>query len=197
MSLTILLAPGAGKPSSSAWMEAWADRLQSLGQVVAFDHPYQVAGRKRPDRMPTLVAHARGQWEQVQARGPVVFVGKSMGARVGCHLSLEVPLHAVIAMGYPLAGGGDRSKLRDAVLRELTTPILFVQGTRDRLAPLDLFDEVAAGLTTRHRRHVVPTGDHSLLVTKTHTKQTGRTQADEDADVLSAMRTFLADLGPG
>lgn len=190
----ILFAPGAGKPSSSPWMRRWADRLGTLGHVHAFDHPYQEAGRGRPDRMPKLVANARAKLEAVQAEfpdHPVVFAGKSMGSRVGCHLSLEVPIHAIVCFGYPLAGGGNPEKLRDQVLIDLRTPILFVQGTRDRLAPLELLATVRDRMTAPSTLAVVPTGDHSLLVTKTHTKQTGRTQEDEDDDALATIETFL------
>ncbi len=191
----ILFAPGAGKPSSSPWMVRWAERLATLGEVVPFDHPYQEAGRSRPDRMPALVAHARARAEAAQAAHPdrpLVFAGKSMGARVGCHLSLQLELQALICFGYPLAGGGDRNKLRDQVLVDLTTPILLVQGTRDRLAPLDLVEDVQRRMRASVESHVVPTGDHSLLVTKTHTKTTGRSQSDEDDEALAAIRAFLA-----
>ena len=132
--MKLLFAPGAGLPSGSSWMQTWAQHLAELGSVHAFDHPYQVAGRKRPDRMPVLVAHAREQLP-VPADDAVVFAGKSMGSRVGCHLSLEVPLSAVVCFGYPLAGGGDRTKLRDEVLISMTTPVLFIQGTPRQAVP--------------------------------------------------------------
>ena len=65
-----------------------------------------------------------------------------MGGRIGCHVSLEEKVTALICLGYPLCAMGDRTKLRDKVLRQLQKPILFVQGTRDPLCPLDLLNEV-------------------------------------------------------
>ena len=65
-----------------------------------------------------------------------------MGGRVGCHVALVDPVQAVICFGYPLCGAGDRTKLRDQVLLELKVPILFVQGTRDPLCPLELLEDV-------------------------------------------------------
>ena len=44
----LLFAPGAGAPSTSRWMVAWRKRLETLGDVVAFDYPYMRAGRKSP-----------------------------------------------------------------------------------------------------------------------------------------------------
>lgn len=89
----ILLAHGAGAPSTSSWMQAWARRLGSLGEVVTFDYPYMLAGRKSPDRHPALVAaHAAALDEARTKHGsarPVVLAGKSMGSRIGCHLAVD------------------------------------------------------------------------------------------------------------
>ena len=52
-------------------------------------------------------------------------------------------MNGLICLGYPLCAMGDRSKLRDEVLRSSGTPILFVQGTRDALCPLDLLERCA------------------------------------------------------
>lgn len=194
----VLFAPGAGKPSSSDWMRDWAARLAEIGTVVPFDHPYQEAGRGRPDRMPKLVEHARGKLRAAQEahpERPVLFAGKSMGSRVACHLSLEEDIAGIVAFGYPLAGGGKRDKLRDEVLVALRTPILFLQGTRDKLAPLDLLEDVRQRMSSTSSLHIVPTGDHSLLVTKTHSKQTGRTQRHEDDAVFASIQAFVAQLG--
>lgn len=188
----MVFAPGAGQPSSSPWMTAWAERLGTLGPVTRFDYPYVLAGRKRPDRLPVLLEAHRDALRALPGDGPVFLVGKSMGSRVGCHLALEEDVAGVICFGYPLAGAGDRTKLRDAVLRESTRPILFVQGTRDPLCPLDLLEAVRADMTCRTHLHRVQTGDHSLQVTKTHSRQTGRTQQDEDAAILDAVRAFTA-----
>src|SRR3954462_348710 len=84
-------ARGAGAPSTSPWMRDWAGRLDQIGRVVPLDYPYMKAGRRMPDRLPALVA-AHGE-ALAEARaghgGPIYLVGKSMGSRVGCHLSLE------------------------------------------------------------------------------------------------------------
>lgn len=192
-----VLAHGAGLPSSSPWMQRWAGHLSPLGRVVPFDYPYMAAGRRRPDRMPVLLECHRQVLQTAREghEGPVVLVGKSMGGRVGCHLSLEEPVDGLICLGYPLCGMGKRDRLRDQVLRQLTTPVLFVQGTRDRLAPLDLLEPLLPELAAKTALHIVPTGDHSLTLTKTHTKQTGRTQEDEEQEAVRAIADFLTEIG--
>ena len=71
-----------------------------------------------------------------------------MGGRIGCHVSLEEKVDGLVCLGYPLCAMGDRTKLRDEVLRALTTPILFVQGTRDSLCPMDLLERVRTEMKT-------------------------------------------------
>jgi uncharacterized protein len=188
-----LFAPGAGAPSSHPWMQKWKRRLESLGRVAAFDYAYMREGRKRPDFLPQLIAaHRAALIENRQPNEPVILIGKSMGGRIGCHLSLEEPVSGLVCMGYPLCGGGDPTKLRDKVLRELTTPVLFVQGTRDRLCPLELLEPVRKQMNAPNELHVLEGGDHSLLLRKGDLKQMEKTQDDVDDEILTAIGGFVA-----
>ena len=188
-----LFAPGAGAPHSHPWMQKWKRSLESLGRVAVFDYDYMREYRKRPDPLPLLIAaHRAALAENRQPGEPVILIGKSMGGRIGCHLSLAEKVNALVCLGYPLCGGGDPSKLRDKVLRELTTPILFVQGTRDPLCPLELLEPVRGQMHTPNELHVVEGGDHSLLVRKGDLKQMGKTQEDVDHEILAAIGGFVA-----
>jgi predicted alpha/beta-hydrolase family hydrolase len=187
-----LFAPGAGAPSTSGWMRAWADRLATLGEVTAFDYPYMRAGRKAPDKLPVLVAAHREALAGVRAKakGPIFLVGKSMGGRVGCHVALEDSVAGVICLGYPLRSGATGA-LRDEVLVGLRTPVLFVQGSRDPLCPLQTLAEVRPRMTAPNTLVVVEGGDHSLMVSAAARKASGTTQAHSDARVLDAIRRFV------
>jgi len=187
-----VFAHGAGAPSSSGWMVAWRDRLATLGDVTAFDYPYMRAGRKTPDRLPALIAAHREVLAEARARasGPLFLVGKSMGGRVGCHVALEESVAGVICLGYPLQSGSSGA-MRDEVLLALRTPILFVQGSRDGLCPLDKLAAVRVRMTAPSTLLVVEGGNHSLEVSAAQRKASGATQADSDARVLDAIRTFV------
>jgi predicted alpha/beta-hydrolase family hydrolase len=100
-------------------------------------------------------------------------------------------VRAVVCLGYPLCGAGDRTKLRDQVLRELTTPILFVQGTRDSLCPLDLLSTVRLRMQAPNQLEVVEGGDHSLAVTQRQLKATGDTQAAVEQRLLRTIAAFV------
>jgi uncharacterized protein len=187
----ILFAPGAGAPSTSTWMEGWARRLTAIGEVIRFDYRYVKEGRRRPDPLPVLIGAHRAALENARKRhgGAVILIGKSMGSRIGCHLSLEVPASALVCLGYPLMGG--RGSVRDEVLLSLRTPILFVQGTRDPLCPLERLEEVRRRMDTPNAIHVVEEGDHSLLVTKKRLAARGSTQEEVDRAALEAVRAFI------
>jgi predicted alpha/beta-hydrolase family hydrolase len=188
-----LFTPGAGAPSSHPWMQRWKERLSTLGEVVTFDYPYMREGRKRPDRLPQLIsAHRQALMNAQQGGGgPVFLIGKSMGGRIGCHVALEESVAGVLCFGYPLCGGGDPAKLRDKVLRELRTPILFVQGTRDALCPLDLLKPIIADMNAQTFLHVVDGGDHSLMVLKRELQKRGETQGEVDERMLGAIAQFV------
>jgi predicted alpha/beta-hydrolase family hydrolase len=172
-------------------MRAWAERLSTLGDVRPFDYPYQRAGKKRPDPLPKLIAAHREALEEArrEAKGPIVLCGKSMGSRVGCHLSLETPVSGLICLGYPLKAAATGA-LRDQVLLELQAPILFVQGTRDSLCPLALLEPVLPRMRAPHRLETVQGGDHSLTVPK----RGPLSQDEANAQALGAIAEFLVTL---
>lgn len=193
----LLFAHGAGAGTSHPWMQGWAAQLRTLGDVHLLDYRYVREGRRAPDRLPKLLAAHQAALNELRSRhtGPVVLIGKSMGSRVGCHLSLQAAVDAVVCLGFPLVGGGKRRPMRDEVLKAMTTPVLFIQGTRDKMGPLDRFEEVRAAMSAPSTLHIVDGGDHSLLVGKRALARAGEDQRAVDARTLDAIRRFLHALG--
>jgi predicted alpha/beta-hydrolase family hydrolase len=178
-------------------MQNWKRRLSEIGEIETFDYDYMRAGRKRPDPLPQLIAAHRKALEAAREKhqpDSTFLIGKSMGGRVGCHVSLEEKVDGLICLGYPLCAMGDRTKLRDEVLRALTAPILFVQGTRDPLCPLDLLERVRAEMKAPNLLHVVEGGDHSLRLPKRQLQGTSKTQQDIDYEILKAIAGFVDQL---
>ncbi|HTM45284.1 MAG TPA: alpha/beta fold hydrolase [Polyangiaceae bacterium] len=188
-----LFAHGAGASSSSAWMQRWQQRLQGLGKVVAFDYPYMQQKRRAPDPLPKLIAAHREALLNARAghQGPVFLIGKSMGGRVGCHVALEEKVSGVICMGYPLKG--QNGAVRDEVLQKLSVPILFVQGTRDPLCPLDLLKTTRPRMTAPNELYVVESGNHSLEATQAQLKATRSKQSDVEERILAAIAKFVSE----
>ena len=176
-------------------MQQWKERLQTIGDAEIFDYAYTREHRKRPDPLPQLIAAHRQALAEARKKHPnavTILAGKSMGGRVGCHLSIEEKVDGLICLGYPLCAIGDRTKLRDEVLRALTTPILFVQGARDSLCPLDLLERVRAEMKAPNFLHIVECGDHSLRVPKRQLQATGETQEDIDQRILKSILDFVS-----
>jgi uncharacterized protein len=172
-------------------MQGWQQRLATLGAVINFDYLYMQQGRRAPDPLPKLIAAHREALHNARAvhKGSVFLVGKSMGGRVGCHVALEEEVTGLICLGYPLKG--QTGTVRDEVLRKLRTPILFVQGTRDPLCPLDLLSDVRRTMTAPNELHVVEAGNHSLEPTKGYLKAHSTSQTQVDAATLEVIRRFV------
>ncbi len=189
----ILLAPGAGAGQAHAFLAGLRRRLAAAGHLVmTFDYPYGSEGRRAPDRLETLLeCHGAAARRLRREAGEVVLAGKSMGGRVATHLAAAgEPCRAVVCYGYPLLPPGKAAPRDTAYLDGVGVPLLFLTGSRDRLAPLELLSPVVARLP-RARLVVLEGADHSFGV-----------RADPDArgetmlDILAAQTAaWLAGLG--
>ncbi|HYQ00609.1 MAG TPA: alpha/beta fold hydrolase [Polyangiaceae bacterium] len=198
--LLFVFAHGAGAPSSHPWMQAWAGLLGGLGTVETFDYPYMQSKKRAPDPQPVLIRAHLAAIDQARARHPdhdLILIGKSMGSRIGCHVALERPVTKLVCLGYPLVAAGNSGKVRDQVLLELETPILFVQGTRDPLCPLERLSDVRKKMRAPSKLFVVDAGDHSLQVTKAQLKQVDEDQPAVDARILHVIKHFVCDTPGG
>ena len=182
-----LCAHGAGAPSASAFMQALGAGLDARGiTVVHFDFPHMTraarSGRRLPPDRPAVLLAACGAvldlvrtWQARDAAPTRCVVGgKSMGGRMWSMLLAATPVPEVAAalyLGYPLHPAGRPERLRAAHLQEIAIPQLFLSGSRDPLARLDLLREVVDTLP-HARLHVVDGGDHSLATAR-HTPGAG------------------------
>jgi pimeloyl-ACP methyl ester carboxylesterase len=77
------------------------------------------------------------------------------------------------------------------VLFALRTPVLFVQGSRDPLCPLDALEDVRRRMTAPSALHVVEAGNHSLELGARELRARGEAQADVDRRALDAIAESL------
>lgn len=191
-----VLAHGAGAGMRHPFMEEIAGRLADR-RVATFRYqfPYMEAGGRRPDFGKVLEATVRSAVAEARRRVrglPVFAGGKSMGGRMTSLAQAARPLDGVEGLaflGFPLHPAGKPSTDRAAHLADVTIPMLYVQGTRDALADLELLRPVLKPLGRRARLHVVEGGDHSFKVLKRSGRDPQEVM-DEIADALAAfMRT--------
>ena len=91
--------------------------------------------------------------------------------------------------GYPLVAMGKTEPRDTSHLDGLEAPMLFVQGTRDRMAPLDLVRPLVDSLPGAEL-HVVEDGDHSFRVPK----RTGREMPEVLDEVVRVTLEWIGKL---
>jgi len=170
--MTIVLGHGAGAGRNHPWMQRVDRAFGQAGiRVVTFDFPYMAAGRKAPDKAPALEAHFAAVWKEAIAgtEGPYYAGGKSMGGRIASQVAAQYgfdpPPAGLIFFGYPLHPPNQPAKRRDAHLPRVTTPMLFLHGTRDPFGTPDEMRELAGTLPLA-TLHIIEGGDHSLVVAR-------------------------------
>lgn len=194
-----VLAHGAGAGMRHAFMADIAEALAGADvATLRWELPYMAAGRARPD--PPAVAHAavRAVWSAARARFgelPMFAGGKSFGGRMtsGAHAEAPLPeLRGIAFLGFPLhppdRPGTERA---EHLARTAPTPLLFVQGTRDDLAPLPRLRPVVARLGRRARLHAVKHADHGFDVLV----RSGRARADVISEIAGAVAAWMARSG--
>ncbi len=187
-----MLGHGAGAPMTHSFMEAVTSRLHERAlSVLRYNFQYMEAGRKRPDhqkRLTAVVASALAAGRDAAGDLPLFAGGKSMGGRM---TSLTVSgggydhLAGLVFFGFPLHAPGRDESHRADHLDDVPVPMLFLQGTRDRLAKLDLLRPVLKRVGPRATLHVEDDADHSFHVPK----RSGRT----DDEVLDRICDVTAD----
>lgn len=146
----ILLAHGAGTDQEHPSMAGLRSGLAAGGHtVMSFNYPYTERGSKRPDRQEKLVTCHRAVAETFSERVDQLYLaGRSMGGRIGTYLVADgLRGTGLILYAYPLHPAGRPERLRIDQFPEITIPMLFLQGTKDALSRMDLFEQHIAPLT--------------------------------------------------
>lgn len=172
-SATLVVAHGAGAGMEHPFLRGFTDALNSLGlATLRFNFPYREAGRKFPDRPPTAIAAWRAAMAAaaVQAAeygdtGPVWAAGKSFGGRMASMAVADgMEAAGLVYLGYPLHPPGKPDKVRDEHLYGITSPMLFLQGSRDSFATPGILEDVVRRIGPSAVLQWVEGGDHSFAV---------------------------------
>ncbi len=190
----LLFAHGAGAGMRHPFMERMARELGRRSvATLRYQFPYMEAGSRRPDYQPKLLATVRSAVAEARRLAPDLPLfagGKSMGGRMTSLAASMEPLEGVtglIFFGFPLHPAGKLGVERAEHLGLVDLPMLFLQGTRDRLADLELLEPVCDGLGVAARLHVVDGGDHSFGVLK----RSGRSEDEVMAELADESRRFV------
>ena len=202
----LVLGHGAGAGMRHRFMEGVAQRLAGRGvATLRYQFPDMEAGKSRPDRAPVLVRTARAALRRggELAEGLPLFAGgKSLGGRMTSTAAAEVgwgrtscgterehdvgaSVRGIVFFGFPLHRPGGPSAERAAHLADVPVPMLFLQGTRDALAKLDVLGPVLTSLGGLATLHVVEGADHGFHLLKS-SPRSDEQALDEMADQTDA-----------
>lgn len=195
---TIMLAHGAGAPMDSKSMTAAADALAAVGFCVArFEFAYMAArrtsdARKPPPKAETLIPEYLEAVKALASNGPLIIGGKSMGGRVASMVADDLyeqgTIRGLLCLGYPFHPPGKPQQLRTAHLKNLRTPTLVCQGTRDEFGTRE---EVATyPLSAAISVFWLEDGDHDLAPRK---KISGFSVGDHLATTAARVKAWAHD----
>ena len=201
----LVLAHGAGAGMRHPFMEALAGRLAAR-RIATFRYqfpymdPIREAStdapprRRPPDRPPKLLATVRAALDHARTLAadlPLFAGGKSMGGRMTSQLMAEQPdacgtgdraVRGIVFVGFPLHPPKKPATKRAEHLGDVAVPLLFLQGTRDALADLELLRPIVEAPTLDATLHVTEDADHGFHVRKN--------SARTDEEVLDELATI-------
>ncbi len=165
--------------------------------TLRYQFPYMERGSRRPDPPALCQASVRAAAAVAAELAPALPLfagGRSFGARMTSQAQARSPLTAVrglVFLAYPLHPAGRPATERARHLEEVRIPMLFVQGSRDELASLELLRPVVERLGARTRLHVLADADHSFHVPA----RSGRTDGQAQDEAFDAVGGWLDALG--
>jgi predicted alpha/beta-hydrolase family hydrolase len=190
-----VFAHGAGAGMAHQFMEQVASGLCDRGiATLRYQFPYMEKAGKRPD--PPAIAHAAVRAAVEEAARccsglALIAGGKSFGGRMTSQAQAIAPLAGVRGLAFlsfPLHPAGKPSDARAKHLSDVDVPMLFVQGTRDKLAELQLLEPAVKRLGTPASLHLVQEADHSFHVLA----RSGRNDRDAMREVVDTLSAWIS-----
>lgn len=192
----LVLGHGASTNMRHATLQTIAERMADAGiATFRYNFPYMEpggGGRSQPVCVAT-VRSAVAAAHRAAPNLPLLAGGHSFGGRMTSTASSEAPIEHVrglVFFAFPLHQPGKPETKRADHLGAVTIPMLFLSGTRDDLADLDLLRPVCKKLGKRATLHLLDTADHGFRVLKRSRK------SDEDvfAEMARVVREWASKL---
>jgi len=175
-----------------SFMEKMSAFLSEEGiGTFRYNFPYTEKRIKRPDPAPILMETIRSAVKAAKENAGNILLlagGKSMGGRMTSMAAAKESLEGVkgiVFFGFPLHAPGKPSNERAEHLFSVNIPMLFLQGTRDKLADLNLLKPIVKKLGDKASLHIIEGADHSFHVPKSSGKN--------DDEVLKELAKKVAE----
>jgi predicted alpha/beta-hydrolase family hydrolase len=188
-----VLAHGAGAGMNHPFLRSVASQLEARGvATLRYQFPYMERGSKRPDPPKMCHAAVRAAVAEASRRcsAPLFAGGRSFGGRMTSQAQAAAPLPRVQGLaflGFPLHAARKPSQERADHLFQVRVPMLFLQGTRDELAGLELLEPLVRKLGSGATLTLFQEADHSFHVPA----RTGRTDAQVLGEAVEALAIWM------
>jgi predicted alpha/beta-hydrolase family hydrolase len=198
----LVLGHGAGAGMRHPFLAGMAEALAARGiGTLRYQFPYMEAGKSRVDPPAVAQGTVRAAVAEAGRRAPGLAVfagGKSFGGRMTSEAAAEAPLEGVrglVFLGFPLHPPGNpaAAAARGKHLGDVAVPMLFLQGTRDEFARLDLLKARVKRLGKAARLHLVEDGNHSFKLPA----RAGRKDDDVRSDLADVISGWVDELAGG
>lgn len=175
----LVFAHGAGAPMNHPFMNKTSAYLFDEGiATMRYNFPYTEKKLKRIDPTPVLIETVRSAIRTAKKYAgniPLFAGGKSMGGRMTSQAAAaeNFPdgVTGIVFFGFPLHPPGKESAGRAEHLFNVKLPMLFLQGTRDKLANPDLLKPVISKIGKKASLHLIDGADHSFHMLKSSGRQ--------------------------
>jgi predicted alpha/beta-hydrolase family hydrolase len=192
-----VLGHGAGAGMHHPFLDRIANQL-ALNNIATFRYqfPFMEQGRRTPNPKKVLVQTVRSAVDAAKAAAPglrIIAGGKSLGGRMTSVAYSESPIESVEGLaflGFPLHAPGREGVIRGEHLKQVDIPMLFLQGTRDKLANLELLGPLCDSLGSKTTLHILESGDHSYKPLK----RSGRTFDEVMTEAETTLTTWVEEL---
>lgn len=200
--LLLVLAHGAGAGMNHPFLESLATELAAVGvATLRYQFPYMEERRRVPDAPKVLTSVVRAaviKAGELSPDLPVLAGGKSMGGRMTSQAAAGGPpeferVKGLVFFGFPLHPPGQAGTKRAEHLTQVALPMLFLQGTRDKLAELKLLRPICKNLGSRVTLREIEGADHSFHVLKS----SGQTDAEVLRELAQSVSAWADSISRG
>jgi len=192
----LVLGHGAGTNMRHATLQTIAERLADVGiATFRYNFPYSERGSGRnsnavcQETVRSAVAAAHTAASDLS----ILVGGHSFSGRMSSMAAAEAPLEHVrglVFFAFPLHPSGKPSTERAAHLNDVTIPMLFLSGTRDKLGELDLLQPTCEQIGDKATLHLLDTADHGFKILK----RSRNTDEDVFVEMARAINEWVSGL---
>ena len=193
----LVLGHGASTNMRHPTLQTIAERLADM-KIATFRYqfPYMERGGGGRESQAVAVATVRSAVataHEAASELSLLVGGHSYSGRMSSLAAADAPLEGVrglVFFSFPLHPAGKPGTERANHLNDVTVPMLFLSGTRDKLAELSLLSPVCTKLGDKATLHLLDTADHGFKVLKRSRKTAG----DVFVEMARVLNTWIGEL---